>query len=198
MLFVFLASRASYLYRLRFFRCIPRIFFSFVAFHSLGIHCPGEAWSLSVGAPELEGWCRDVNRLLSPLPRVWVGCGGCLSVSIPSANPQWRVLSSPGSLGSLADQEAAFLSCPELLLLRCLHAAKFICCGFFPEPSNATLMRSDRKVTAQGGRGWGTCPGLGSVPPAPLCLAGAAGTSSAALEATGGGSLPFPQGICFV
>lgn len=198
MLFVLLASGASYLYRLRFFHCVPR--FSFVAFHSLGIRCPGEAWSLSVAAPEPEDWCWDVNRLPSPLPCAWVGRGGCLSASIPPANPPWHVLGSPGCLGSLADQEAACPSRPKLLSLCCLHAGKFIRCGFFPESSNATLMRSDGKVTAQGRRGWGVCPELGSASPAPLCLwlAGAAGTSLAALEAAGGGSLPFPQGGCFV
>lgn len=41
------------------------------------------------------------------------------------------------------------------------------------------LMRSDRKVTAQGRRGWGICPELGSASPAPLkhSLDGAMGTA---------------------
>lgn len=45
------------------------------------------------------------------------------------------------------------------------------------------LMRSDRKVTAQGRRGWGMCPELHSASPAPLkhSLDGAVATALAEL-----------------
>lgn len=75
-----------------------------------------------------------------------------------------RLPGQPGRAGT------AFPSRPKLLLLCCLHAGKFICCCFFPESSNAMLMRSDRKVTAQGRGGWVMCPELRSVSPALLCL----------------------------
>lgn len=104
-------------------------------------------------------------------------------MSFLSANLQWHVLSYLGSIGSLAVQGTAFPSCSKLLLLHCLHGGKFICCGFFLESSNVMLMRTDRKVTAQGRRGWEMCPELGSASLAPLkhSLDGAVGTSLAEL-----------------
>lgn len=58
----------------------------------------------------------------------WAGCRGRLSVSIPSANPQWHVPSSPGSLGSLAEQGllsplALSFSCSAVYMLESLSAA---------------------------------------------------------------------------
>lgn len=67
------------------------------------------------------------------------------------------------------------------------------------------LMRSDRKVTAQGRGGeGGRCAPSSALSPQPCSvsaghsLARAVGTSSAVLGAAGGGNLPIPQGLLHV
>ena len=56
------------------------------------------------------------------------GMWGMSVCDVPSANPQWHVLGSPGSLGSLADQGlpsplAPSSSCSAVYILESLSAA---------------------------------------------------------------------------